>query len=308
MKPDRDTKASAKTLMREIEVYRSHCLYVEAIKRAEELADLIRSSRRIKNKAENLSAIDKKCGEIRKEAEAFDAFGTSIFLTTADRKRIKDVIASGCKEGSEEAVYESAIAMLVFGQFDEAIGEFKKMIGSDRFRVAAAKSIIRSHIAKSSIAGAVAQYDKWQASRNFPSSQLENVRHFLSSILRKKGVSLSLQKPREPEEIPIVIPEPEVPDQEIPDLLSISLPYRNRSDTKKEALLDIHFQRGKTINIIVPRDLAGLIDYLQPGMTLKDVQINSTDFIYIETCVVYGKSLLRVGKNQGDYTVTLKLS
>ena len=42
-------------------------------------------------------------------------------------------------------------------------------------------------------------------------------------------------------------------------------------------------------------------------MTLKDVQINSTDFIYIETCVVYGKSLLRVGKNQGDYTVTFKL-
>lgn len=307
MKPGANQKSAAKTLLREIEVYRSHCLFVEAMKRAKELETLIRTSPRIKNKAKNLAALEKKREEIQKEAIAFDTFGASVQLTPTDRKRIKDVIASGCKEGSEAAIHETAIAMLVFGQYEDAIGEFSKLIDSDRFRVPAAKSIVRCFIAKSPPEEAVEQFHQWRASGDFPQDQLESVRVFLDSILKKKGLSLTLEAPEEAEELPTVVPEPLAQEPETLDLLSISIPYRDEYQKKKEALLDVHFQRGKTINIIVPVHDRALANYLQPGRVMEDIQVNAADLIYMESCVVHGRSRIRVGNNRGDYTVTLKM-
>ncbi len=317
----------AKILLKELETYRAHCLFVEARKRADELIHFIRQNDRVANRDRILRSLKAKIREIEEEAEAFDALGLSNRLSASDKTRIQKVFSSTYEEGTDAAVYEAATAFLVFGQYKEALVEFRKLIKSELFRVTAVKNIFRCFIGLSAIKNAVALYMKLQAGSAFPPEELERVRYFLHSILKMKGVDRKLpkpraagkppppsgpsppQKPKAPEKPPPMPPPPEEGPVLEPtlDILSVTLSYPDRKKGEQSVVLDVNLQRKNTISMIVPGSLKGLIDYLKPGMRLENVQLSSTDVIFIDDCVVHGKSEIRVGEKRGDYTVTIKL-
>lgn len=321
-----DKAAYAKSLLKEVEVYRSHCLFVEARKRAEDLIGFIRKNDRIKHREQILNSLKTKVRQIEEEADAFEAVGLSSLLSPADRTRIKKVFSSAYEAGTDASVYEAATAFLVFGQFKEALAEFRKLIKSKPFRVAAVKNIFRCYIGLSELNHAVSLYLKLQASAFFPPEELERVHYFLQSILKMKGVSRQLPRPKPSEKPPprqevekpaprkpkaLENPEPPAPEELVIepslDILSVTLTYPDQSNEQKSLVLDVSFQRKNTISIIVSGKNLDLLNYLQPGKKLEDLQLNSTDIIYVDDGVVQGKTEIRVGKKQGDYTVTIKL-
>ncbi len=320
-----DKAAYAKTLLKEIEVYRSHCLFVEARKRAEDLIRFIRKNDRLKHREKILNSLKTKVRQIEEEADAFEALGLSSLLSPADRTRIKKVFSSAYETGTDASVYEAATAFLVFGQFKEALAEFQKLIKSKLFRVASVKNIFRCYIGLSEVNHAVSLYLKLQAASFFPPEELERVHYFLQSILKMKGVSRQLPRPKPSEKPPprqavekpprkpkaLENPEPPPPEELVIepslDILSITLTYPDQSNEQKSIVLDVSFQRKNTISIIVSGKNPDLLNYLQPGKKLEDLQLNSTDIIYVDDGVVQGKTEIRVGKKHGDYTVTIKL-
>jgi hypothetical protein len=107
--------------------------------------------------------------------------------------------------------------------------------------------------------------------------------------------------------VPIDVQKYEILKEESIDILSVILPFDDESQDKKEILLDINFQIRNMVNLIISKQNQDLIDYLKIGKKLNDVQFNSTEIIFKDSCIVSEKSQIRSGPKSGDYTLTLEI-
>ncbi len=308
-----DKSEHAKILFKEVETYRAHCLFVEARKRAGELVRFIRKNERIRNRDRILRSLKAKIRQIEIEAEAFEAVGPTSHLSARDKALIRRIFSSAFEEGSDASIFEAGNAFLVFGQFKEALSEFRKLIRSRIFRVAAVKNIFRCYIGLSAVKQAVALYLKLHAVGSLPPEALERVRYFLHSILKLRGINRTLPKPiplPQPQKAPQK-PKPAAPQEVLLepslDVLSIKLVYPDHKKREQNIELDVNFQKRNTISVIVPGGNRDLIEHLKPGIRLDYIELRTTDLIFIDEGVVHALSEIRVGDKRGDYTVTIKL-
>jgi hypothetical protein len=323
-----DAMASEKTsrsgtLIREIETYRAHCLFAEARKRAVELANLILENERLKDKKKLLMAVVDKIEAIEEEAESFAALGKTVRQEQepVEQRWARKVFSSAFEPGTDAAAYEGATALMVFGQFGAALMAFEILMESDEFRAPAAKNIIRCLLGVGSTKKAVEYYRRWVKEKAFATRELKVIRTFLQRALQDKGVAITLPDPDAPPPAPAkpvkpeAAAEPAEPEERADaspieltlELLSITFTVEDEFGERKRYTLDVNFQRGKTISLIVSGKERQLVRHLSPGRTLTDVMFEATDLTYYASCMVYGNSRIRVGEKMGDYTITLKL-
>jgi len=299
----KDIKKHILKLLKEIDAYRSHSLFAEAKKMCSQLSDFIQKSDQIKNKQRLLNTVSKKVGDLENDIRAFEEDGTLVQMSAEEQNVVKKLFSLSIENGTDSSIFKGASALLVFGQYEAAFKEFKKLMASANLRVVAAKNILRCHMGFSSIDDAIKQYQIWLSKGNFTPGQLVKVRAFLQSILDRKGIDKKLHFPEVPEDVQ----EDEISKEEFIDILSIIIPLGAESQKEEEILLDVNFQRGNMINLIISKKYQDLADYLKPGMRLNDVQFNSTEIIFIDSCVVSEISPIRFGPKTGDYTFTLDI-
>jgi tetratricopeptide (TPR) repeat protein len=298
-----DIEKHIQTLLREIEVYHSHGLLVQANKKCQEVAELIQQSDQVENKQELMIAVSKKIRDLKNDARKFEEAAASTQMSTKEQDLIKELFPSSEEEGADSAAFKVAVALLVFGQFEKALSEFNELIKRDSFRLIAAKNILRCHIGRSSLDGAVGQYEQWLSSGQFPSGELEKIRSFLQDILKKRGIDKSLPKP----EGTIDAKEDEIPEGEFVDISSIVIPLDDKPKEGKSNRLDISFQRGNIISMIIPSTNQVLIDNLKVGLRLNDVQFYSPAVTFKDSCVVSAMSQIKSGLKKGDYSLVMKI-
>jgi len=296
-------KDHIQTLFREIEVYRSQSLFEEAKKKYEELAALIRKSNKLKNKEKLLSAISKNIRKLGKDARAFDEVGATAQMPAKQQNLVKKLFSLPEEAGADSATLEGATALLVFGQFEKALGEFNELFKKDALRVVAAKNILRCHIGLSSFDSAVMQYNQWFLGEQLPLDQLEKIRSFLNDILKKRGLEINLPEP----EKAVGVKEDTIPEDEFIDIISAKIPLDDESKKGKGIRLDVSFQKGHTISVIIPRKYQVLIDNLSVGKRLNDVQFYSPSVVFKGLCVVSTKREIKSGPKKGDYALVMKI-
>jgi len=296
-----DIKKQVQSILQEIEAYRSHSLFAEAMKRCQELAELIRQSDRLKNKEKHLATVSKKIKDLEIAARNFNGVAASVQMSAKEQAIVKKLFSYSTGEGADSAILNGAIALLVFGQFKGALGEFNKLLTNDSFRVMAAKNIIRCHVGLDSLDDAVTQYQQWFSSQQFPDNQLEKIRPLLQGILKKKGIAKSLPEPQ----LIADVREPEPLMTELLDIISVVI-YLDHG-AQKDFELDVSFQKQNIISVIIPTLDKTLIDYLQIGLKLNNVQFNSYDTIFFDSCVITEKSIISLGPKKGNYFLTMKI-
>ncbi|MBW1895107.1 MAG: hypothetical protein JRI91_15660 [Deltaproteobacteria bacterium] len=302
-----DIKKHIHIILKEIEAYRSHSLFNEAKIKCKELEDLIQQSSQIKNKQKFLTSVTNKIRNLEKNSFQFDKMGASVQMSPEEKALVKKLFSSPQKKGSDSAILEGAIALLVFGQFKGALEEFNKLLNNDSLRVSAAKNIIRCHIGLNDLDNTVVQYQKWFDSGRFTPEQLETIRPFLQGILDKRGITKSL---------PETESKPDGGEQEIKeekeekfiDILSVVISLGDKSNVKKNFELDVSFQRNNVINVIVPGANKALVDYMKVGSELKNVQFFSYNIIFMGSCFVSDKNQINFGPKKGNYSVIMKIS
>lgn len=288
----------------EIETYRSHYLYKEARIRCQELAEFIKTNEAVKNKQTFLAKIDKKVKQIEHELDAFSALSSSVEMSPHQQSVVRQLFASG-KGGDASADFEAATALLVFGQYAAALDAFKALLGDDTHRIAAAKSILRGHLAEGHFKEAAQEYLAWLKDDSFPPKAVESVRVFLQAVLTKKGYKQRLPEPVIIEAVTME-PEPESePDEG--DFLSIVLPFVNKRFRKQEIVLDVNFQRGKRINCIIPSHQKNVSNYFKAGSVFSDVQVNGTAMVTFCSIRLIEVSKIKVGRHAGDTTITMEV-
>ena len=188
----------------------------------------------------------------------------------------------------ESAVLEGAIALSKFGQFERAITEFSELLKNDSLRLVAAKNILRCYFAISSVDGALSQYELWLKSGIFHAGQIEKIRFFLENLLKDKGIEkelpvteitsaiseekvvsdeTTLEKSVSETESVVAIPEEgEAEEDEFLDINSVGIAITTGSQKGQEVVLDVAFQSGKSVSLIVPGREKILIETFKVGL------------------------------------------
>jgi tetratricopeptide (TPR) repeat protein len=298
-----DITKQIQSLFKEAKVYQSQGLFVEAKEKYLETASLINKSDRLKNKNELITIISKRIEALESDVKSFEKIGASPRMSSKEQGVVKEslILSKDKKKGSH--ALEVAAALLGFGQFEQAIKEFEKLLKKDTLRVAAAKNIIRCHIAVSSLKSALAQYQIWLDSDFFPSYQLEKVRFFIEAILKRKGINKKIPR----RDAATADKATETREETVLDIISVIIEMDKGPQKGESLALDVSSQNGNMITLIVSGSNQGFIDNLEVGSKIDDIQFFSPIAIHRGSGVVSGKTHIKTGKKTGSYSIVMKM-
>ena len=297
--------AQIKTLLNEAEIYRSQGLFAEAKDKYHAASAMIDKIDKLKNKASLLKAISIKIQSLDEKSKRVETGPLSPELSEKGQNLIKNLFG--------KTDMEKAVALAKFGQFERAVVEFEALLKDDVYRVDAGKNIIRCKLATASVDDAVDQYNQWLSGDLFTSNQLESVRSYLQPILDRKGIAKTLPMPEgveaieEPPSGGIEFSMPDE-DEEILDITSIGITFTSGSQKGKMVEFDVNFQSGRLLSLIISKNDQGIIEGLQDGEQLDDVQFYSPIAMFNGSAVVANKTIIKTGPKQGDYCLDLKIT
>ncbi|MBW2108585.1 MAG: tetratricopeptide repeat protein [Deltaproteobacteria bacterium] len=207
-------------------------------------------------------------------------------------------------EDQNTAAMEGAMALARFGQYERALEEFRKLLKRGILPLAAAKNILRCHLALSSPNDAIDQYERWVSGNQLSKQQLEKIRDFLQGLLERKGIKASLPAVDEPG-------PPEALNRgkegDVLDISSVGIRLSEGPRKGKMVEFDVTFQSGDVISVVVSADEKELLEALKENVVLPDMQFYSPIAIFKGRGVVSGKTKIRSGPKQGDYMLDIKI-
>jgi len=96
-------------------------------------------------------------------------------------------------------------------------------------------------------------------------------------------------------------------EDEVIDINSIGITIDSDSQMGEIVELDVSFQSGNVISLLISQRNKHLIEDLEVGDTLNDVQFYSPIAMFTGACVVSAISEIKSGPRQGDYSLDLKV-
>ncbi|MCP4672620.1 MAG: hypothetical protein GY857_15100, partial [Desulfobacula sp.] len=324
-----------KSLLKQAEVYKKQGLLEDAKEEYKTVAKLIQNSENIQNKDKLLNAVSKKIAALARHSDVVASAPTTPEMSEHVNVLIKKLFSFSKDNenvSKEEADLEGAIALAKFGQFDAALKEFERLISSASARVPAAKNILRCHVTVDSSDLASAQLDRWESEDLFSTEQIENLRTFFEDLLGKKKI----KKGSKPVEVPLpekkedaveeqplepgiideedeetedtsdIEDEKDESDEEFLDISAVAITFDSGPHEGEQVELDVSFQSGNIISLIISSKDESLIENLQVGYKLDDVHFYSPIAIFRGSGTVSAMTKIASGPKQGDYSLDIK--
>lgn len=173
---------------------------------------------------------------------------------------------------------------------------------------------MRCMLAVSTVDAVIERYNQWFSDDMFTVEQMETIRTYLQPILLQKGIEKPLPVPAgvatedqvaaQSAEIEFAMPESQ---EEVLDVTSIGITFVNGSQKGNMVEFDVNFQSGEMLSLIIPRNDRGLIDDLNDGDKLEDIQFYSPIAIFTGTAVITQKTQIEAGPKKGDFCLDLKI-
>ncbi|MBU0987336.1 MAG: hypothetical protein KKH68_08800 [Proteobacteria bacterium] len=316
-----------KKMIKEAELYHSMGLLSEAMGKYQSAASLIQSNAQLKNRPNLMAGIQNKIHALHKDIHKVVEASDIPEVSAKVQDLIKQLFAFSANQDPDTTALDGAMALAKFGQYDRALLEFNELLKKDSIRVVAAKNIFRCHVALASIDAAVDQYEQWLSGDIFTPAELNKLRIFLQGMLKKEGVQKTLQTaaPLEVQKPTIEMPEKEPPeielleieslevveeknqDDEIIDINAIGITFDSGPKKGKMLELDVSFQSGNMISLLISHRDKDLIAVFNSGDTVKNVQFFSPIAMFNGSAVVLSKNKIESGPRNGDFSVDLKV-
>ena len=316
-----DIATKIKTLLKEAELYGGQGLLTESKNSYQNAVKLIESIKKLKNKDKILSGIAAKIKTLDEEIEKVENAPDNPEVGEESQALIKKLFSYTKTEDKDAVALEEAITLTKFGQYEKAITEFTVLLDKESVRLAAAKNILRCFIAVDNIDGGIEQFQAWRAGDTLSEDQLKKLRLFFQNIIDKKGLDIevpeagSAEADTEPEPH-LELEEPEIEpveeevgeEEEILDINSVGISFEAGPKKGEIVEMDVSFQTGNVISVLINARDKELIESLNPGDKLNDMQFYSPIAIFQGTGVVSAKTAIKVGPRKGDFSVDIKVS
>ncbi|MBU0992371.1 MAG: hypothetical protein KJ737_07740 [Proteobacteria bacterium] len=298
-------KETIKATLKEAELYKSQGLLNEARQKYNKVAQLIENNAQIPNSKSLLDSVKKKMKALDDSHLRVVSAPTTPVMSEKAQNLIKELFTFSKDSDKASLALEGAISLAKFGQYHRAIEEFKKLLSDENVRIAAAKNIIKCYYEFVSIDKAVDEYRAWKSSSLFSPVQLEKVLGFLAGLIEKSGKSFDLDKVEESAET-VLMPDEAV--EEILDISSVGISLEKGVKSGSEIELDVSFQAGNVISVIISSKEKELIDNLKIGVKLNNVNFYSPIAIFRGSGIISASTKIDSGPKKGDYCLDIKVT
>ncbi|MBS3808571.1 MAG: hypothetical protein KGY38_00255 [Desulfobacterales bacterium] len=291
-------------MIREAELYRGQGLLNEALDTYRKVEELISKNRKIKNRDSLLEKISARIEQLRTSAENLKAPRNAPEVSEQTQELIKEMFSFDDPGVKGSGSLGAAISLAEFGQYTKAREEFEALFDYNDLRQEAARNILHYGIRFVSAGDLVRAYRQWQADSRFTQKELEELGKELQQVLNEAGVKedFSAYESENPGE-----PDFEAEDDDILDISEIRLPLPGGPQKGEKVELDINFQTGRQINLIIPKKQKDIIDGLEEGSSIEGVIFYSPVAIFSGSVYVVSKKEIGSGPKQGDYSMNLKI-
>ena len=295
-------KERIKALIKEAALYQKQGLFEESKEKYEEILAFIQHDERyVKDK----KLIESVQGKIRIIEEHLDEIDKSIetpMLSEEVQNLISRLFSSS--KDKDMAAIEGAVALAKFGQYQKALEEFKRLIEEGKMPLVAAKNALMCHMAVSSPDAAIAQFTQWVSGETFSRSDLKYIRTFLENTLEKQDIKVDLPKV---DEAPEEEGESEEKGVDIIDISSVSVQLANGLRKGETVELEVTFQLGNKISIIISAQRKDLADAFKTGLRLSEMQCFSPLAIFNARGIVSGLRIITSGPRRGDHALDITI-
>ena len=304
-----DAVKQLKSLLQEAELYRSQGLLNEAKTKYLNASKLIKNNKQLKTRQNLIDSMTKKIKNLNNSIDKIEKTTGKPELSSTVQDLIINKFSFSVGKDKDTGALDGAIALAKFGQYERALTEFNKLITKEQLQLAAAKNIIKCRIALTSIDDAVNQYQQWFDNNIFTSDKLEKIRVFLQEILDKHGIDKSLPQAKEAVEDKGAekAVEGELQEDEVLDVISIGIIMDSGPKKGELVQLDVSFQSGNVISLLIPGKEKELIENFKVGAILNDIQFYSSMAIFNASGVIASLAEIKVGPRKGDYNLDIKI-
>jgi len=285
-----------KSLLKQAELYRSQGLFNEARESYERVRRIIQKSKQLPNREQLLENISKKINKVQGVLVRLENASNTPQMSPEVNKLIKKLFSQTSSNDKHAAALEGAVALAKFGQFNDAIAEFRRLLDVDSQRVQAAKNILRCLVTYKSSDDAFAQLSEWKSEDLFTVDELEKVKSFFEVILDKKWDEKGAARSE-------ALTGGAVDEDEFLDISAVAITLPNGNQIE----LDVSFQSGNVISLIIDRKDEQMIQDLKEGSKLEDVHFYSPIAIFRGSGEVTSKTQITSGPKQGDYSMDIKI-
>ena len=307
-----------KILLQEAELYHTQGLLNEAMEKYHNATKLIKSNEQLKSNQNLINGITNKIRVLKEDIIKIQKAPKKPEVSAEVQELIKKMCSFAPDKSEDLKALDGAIALAKFGQLKRAITEFNELIKKDSLRVVAAKSILRCHMALSSMDEAVTQYEQWISDDIFSTIQLDKLYVFLENILKKEGVDKKLPRRKAPTvnlESVIIRPgtnvvqakEPEIENDDALDINSIGITIDSGPQEGQVVEFKIRFQLGNIITLLIPIRDKDLIKFFKVGNKINDIQYYSTIALFSGSGIVTLGKEIKIGPLRGDYCVDIEI-
>jgi tetratricopeptide (TPR) repeat protein len=308
-------KDKIKLLLKEADLYKSQRLLSESKSKYLNAIELIQNSKKIQNSENLIGAITKKIHALDTGIIRWDKAEATPEVSSKVQDLIKNLFTGENQKDSDAVkALKSAITLAKFGQFKRAIEDFNRLIPISEVSSAAAKNSIRCIIEISSIEEAVEQYHKWVDKKVFPGEQDVAIKKFLQGLIDKKGLNIDIDSVGNSEKNGVgddILSEytamEDEGDEDIIDITSVGVRFSHGPKNGEHCELDVSFQAGNMLSLIVSNKDQMLIDCLQVGVKLEDMDFYSPIAIFKGSGVVESNTRIGSGPKKGNYSLDIKI-
>lgn len=304
-----DAVKQLKSLLQEAELYRSQGLLNEAKTKYLNASKLIKNDKQLKTRQNLIDSITKKIRNLNNTIDKVEKTTGKPELSSTVQDLIINKFSFSVGKDEDTGALDGAIALAKFGQYERALTEFNKLITKEQLQLAAAKNIIKCRIAFTSIDDAVNQYQQWFDNNIFTPDKLGKIRVFLQEILDKHGIDKSLPQAKEAVEDKGAekVVEGELQEDEVLDVISIGIIMDSGPKKGELVELDVSFQSGNVISVLIPGKEKELIENFKVGAILNDIQFYSSIAMFNASGVIASLAEIKVGPRKGDYNLDIKI-
>ncbi len=268
--------------------------YLEALKSVGESDKFSKNLKLISAIKSKIKAVDKALTEIKESP-------TTPELSKDMQHLIKRLFTFS--QTKESAAIEGAVALAKFGQYEQALTEFQKLLEEGILPVVTAKNIIRCYLSLKVPNAAIAQFEKWRSRSLISSQDLKYIRTFLLNSLEKEGIKAEI---REVEQTPGGA-RSKRKEEVFLEISAIGIQFESGSLKGQTVDFDVHFQSANTVSIIIPAVQKSLADAFTAGNRLSSIQCYSPITVFRTTGTVTGKAPIKQGPRQGDFTLDVTI-
>ncbi|MCD4715229.1 MAG: hypothetical protein K8R45_00645 [Desulfobacterales bacterium] len=296
-------KDRIRSLLKEAELYKKQSLLTQSKDKYLNVLQIIESSRQLGNREKLMDAVREKMRAVEEKLTEIDEAPEVPELSESQHNLIRKRFSFS--KDKDKAAIEGAVALAKFGQYEQALEQFKKLLKQGVLPVVVAKNIITCLLSFSTAEAAVAQFGQWVSRESLSRPQLKQIRAFLNSTFEKKGIKAEIPKL---DEAPAEGGKEDEEEDAVLDLSSISIQLESGPLKGETVEFDVTFQSGNSVSVIIPARRKDLLASVKTGMALSDIQCFSPIGFFRANGVLFGKTEIKDGPKQGDYLLEIAIN